>query len=126
MIIDTSDLPIVTRDVKNHHTLLRLLIERLTNTVTHNVPTTGFEITISDGITSLVLEPVGTLATGTINMPANPFNGQTVSISSTQIVISLTLAGNGATIVGNTTALAVNTAVEYKYIEATDKWYKQK
>lgn len=94
--------------------------------VVTNSPLTGATIAATTSLNdvTLVLTPAGTIATLTVTMPATPFNGQRFLITSTQIVTALTLAGG--TIVGATTALAVNTAVEYVYVLATTSWYKIK
>jgi len=63
-------------------------------------PSTGFTITIADRDTILVLNPAGTLATGTINMPASPLNGQIIHVTTTQTVTALTVSGNGNSISG--------------------------
>src|SRR5205823_1393392 len=70
------------------------------------VPTTGFSITIGAGVSTLLLNPAGTLATGSITMPAVPVDGQIVRLATTQTVTALTLAANtGHTISGNVTTL---------------------
>ena len=56
------------------------------------VPVTGFNITMQTNI--LVLNPAGTLATGTVNLPLNPVDGAFAEISSTQVITSLTVAAN--------------------------------
>lgn len=96
------------------------------DTVVTASPLTGATIaaTTSTHDVTTVLTPAGTIATLTVTMPASPFNGQRFLLTSTQIVTALTLAGG--TIVGATTALAVNTAVEYVYVLATTSWYKIK
>lgn len=65
-------------------------------------PTTGFSITIADGVQRLVLNPAGTLATGTVVMPATPINGQLIFISSSETITALTLSANaGQTMFAN-------------------------
>src|SRR5665213_117455 len=48
------------------------------------VPITGFSITIATGVNQLILNPAGTLATGTVTMPLIALDGQTVKISTEQ------------------------------------------
>ena len=40
--------------------------------INYQVPTTGFTITLGNNDCNLILEPAGTLATGTVTMPATP------------------------------------------------------
>lgn len=78
------------------------------------VPLTGF--TISPVTNKLVLNPAGTLATGTVNLPLNPLDGQTLRVVSTQTQTAITFVANtGDSIVGAISALVANTPVEYSY-----------
>jgi hypothetical protein len=93
----------------------------------YNVPVSGFNITIGNNVNGLLLDPAGTLATGTITMPGNPRDGRIVKISSTQIVNTLTLSPNsgqsfsaGSAI----TSLAVNSPVSYIYRNSSNTWYR--
>lgn len=88
------------------------------------VPLTGFTITINDGVTRLVLNPAGTLATGAVNLPSNPVNGQLVEVSSTQTQTALTVAAaSGHTIVG--AAVTALTAVDrVAWVYSDTKWYR--
>jgi len=94
-------------------------------TYTYNVPVTGFSITIGAAIQYLILEPAGTLATGTITMPASPTDGYRVGIASTKIVTTLTLTPNtGQTIPNSPTALAAGVGVTFLYRSANATWYR--
>lgn len=88
-------------------------------------PTTGFTITIADGIKSLVLDPAGTLATGTINLPANPVDGQEMEISCSQIITALTVAAAGKTLKSPPTALALGGGFGYRYRASNTSWYRR-
>ena len=79
------------------------------------VPLTGFNIQMQTGI--LVLNPAGTLATGTVVLPQNPPDGAVAEISSTQTQTALTVsAGSGDSIAGAAvTALVAVTRVKYRY-----------
>lgn len=97
----------------------------LAQTYSYQTPATGFTITIGAGIAYLVLDPAGTLATGTITMPAAPSDGDVVHISSTQIITSLTISGNsGQTIADTVTSLALGGAVGFLYRTANTTWYR--
>jgi hypothetical protein len=90
----------------------------------YQTPTTGFSYTFAAGINVLVMQPAGTLATGTITMPASPADGMTITFSSTQIITALTLNGNtGQTVVSGTTKLAANQAATYVYRLSNTSWY---
>lgn len=87
-------------------------------------PTTGFTITIGNNAGSLILDPAGTLSTGTINMPATPIDGQIVRVCSTQTVTTLTVGGNGHTIKNAPTTIAAGTGFAYQYDNSNTTWYK--
>jgi hypothetical protein len=88
----------------------------------YQVPTTGFSYTFGT-YNVLILNPAGTLATGTITMPANPVDGMTVTFSSTQEITSLTLAGNGATINNTISGLVPGQSMSYIYRSASTSWF---
>lgn len=89
----------------------------------YQVLTTGFSYTFAAGTTVLVINPAGTLATGTITFPAAPVDGMTVTFSSTQQITALTLAGNGKTIVSAATILPANQSTTYVYRLSNTSWY---
>lgn len=89
------------------------------------VPIAGFSITVGDNIKDLILDPAGTLASGTVTMPATPFDGQEVTVSSTQIVTSLTVSANaGQSIKNAPTTIAAGGQFTYKYVESNTTWYR--
>jgi len=92
----------------------------------YQVLTTGFSYTFATGITTLLIEPAGTLATGTITMPASPADGMVVTFSSTQQITALTVAANtGQTIGGTQVALmAANSAMSFVYRLSSLTWYR--
>jgi hypothetical protein len=78
------------------------------------VPLTAF--VLSPQTNKLVLNPAGTLATGTVLLPLNPADGQTLRVVSSQTQTAITFTANtGDLIVGAITALVANTPVEYSY-----------
>jgi hypothetical protein len=92
---------------------------------TYNVPVTGFDLTINNNVRELILNPAGTLATGTITMPGSPQNGRKVRIMSSQEVTALTLSPNtGQTILGAITIIPANGFVEYSYRKSIDTWFR--
>ena len=94
------------------------------------VPGTGFNITVPTPVAEqqwMLLQPAGTLASGTITLPLNTGvpDGTEVLITTTQDITSLTLALNGATaIYGGVTSLAAGTATELRFYQATNSWYQ--
>jgi hypothetical protein len=75
----------------------------------------------------MLLQPAGTLATGTITLPLNTGvpDGTTVLITTTQEITSLTIALNGASaIFGGVTFLGAGTATAIRFYQATNSWYQ--
>lgn len=88
-------------------------------------PTTGFSITIANNISTLILDPAGTLATGTITMPATPIDGQNVRFTTSQIITALTVSANsGQSIVGAPTTLALGQGAAFIYVLSNTTWYR--
>ena len=91
----------------------------------YQTPTTGFSYTIIANAQGVILNPAGTLATGTVTMPASPSDGMTVTISTTQTITTLTLSGNtGQTVSNAVTTLSIGTAVSYYYRLSNTTWYR--
>ena len=92
----------------------------------YQVMTTGFSYTFASGITNLIMNPAGTLATGTITMPALPVDGMTITFSSTQTITALTVNGNsGQTVVGAPTTLTAGAVVVLVYRLSATTWITQ-
>jgi hypothetical protein len=90
----------------------------------YQTSTTGFSYTFAAGTQVLVMNPAGTLATGTITMPASPSDGMTITFSSSQQISALTLNGNtGQSVVSAVTFLPAKTGVSYVYRSANTSWY---
>lgn len=85
------------------------------------VPTNGFTITIASH--STILNPAGTLATGTIEMPAAPTDSQVCRFSSTEEVTALTVSGNGNTILAAPTTILAGEAFEFIFNAGDTTWY---
>ena len=91
----------------------------------YQVLTTGFTYTFAAGTQVLVMNPAGTLATGTITMPASPADGMTIRFSSSQIITALTVSANtGQSIVSAVTTLAAGGGAAYIYRLANTTWYR--
>ena len=93
------------------------------------VPGSGFNITVPTPVSQqqwMLLQPAGTLASGTITLPLNTGvpDGTTVLITSTQEITSLTIALNGASaIYGAVTSLGAGCAAVYRFYQPTNSWY---
>jgi hypothetical protein len=94
------------------------------------VPGSGFNITVPTPVSEqqwMLLQPAGTLATGTITLPLNTGvpDGTTVLITTTQEITSLTIALNGASaIYGAVTSLAAGAATAIRFYQPTNSWYQ--
>lgn len=88
----------------------------------------GFSVSITDSSadTHLILTPTGTLAAGTIVLPAltNAVDRQQVLINTTQAITTLTISANGASaITGAPTTLGANDTFLLQYDAPTSTWY---
>jgi len=89
----------------------------------YQTPTTGFSYTFT-AYNALVINPAGTLATGTITMPAAPLDGMTITFTSTQAITALTVSANaGQTINSAVTSLAASQSASYIYRAASTAWF---
>lgn len=90
------------------------------------VLTTGFSYTFASGTTTLIAAPAGTLATGTITMPVSPADGMVITITTTQEITALTIAGNTGQSIGGTQVaqMPANSAMSFVYRQANTTWYR--
>jgi hypothetical protein len=90
------------------------------------VLTTGFSYTFASGITTLIAAPAGTLAAGTITMPGSPADGMVITITTTQEITALTIAGNSGQSIGGTqvSLMAANSAMSFVYRQSNTTWYR--
>lgn len=94
------------------------------------VPSTGFNIAVPTPVSQqqwIILQPAGTLATGTVTLPLNTgvADGTTIFITTTQQITALTIAANGATAVyGAVTSLPAGTSTVLRFYAATNSWYQ--
>ena len=68
--------------------------------LTYQTPTTGFNYTAVGSDLDIILDPAGTLASGTVTMYATPTDNQKIHILSSTQITSFSLNGNGKTIKG--------------------------
>lgn len=94
--------------------------------VSYQVPLTGFSITVGAGILTLNIEPAGTLAAGTVVMPAAPYDNQQLTVMSTQTITALTVSANaGQSIQAAPTTIAAHSSFKYRYKASNTTWYRE-
>jgi hypothetical protein len=121
---DTRRLPL--------NTLLQFFTDNFTSPVlvpNLYAPLAGFSLDVPQPAASqwMILQPVSTLASGTITLPLNTTtpDGTEVLITSTQIITTLTIGPNGAAnVFGAPTTLAANGFARLRYVAATNSWYR--
>lgn len=94
--------------------------------VDYNAPLTGASIVPSDQSAGFIIDPAGTIAALTVTMPANPLDGQTFFLASTQTVSTLTQnAAAGQTLNGALTTISATrtTGGTWAYHAANKTWY---
>jgi hypothetical protein len=93
-------------------------------------PATGFNIAVPTPVAQqqwMLIQPASTLAAGTITLPLNTQtpDGTQVTVTSTQIITSFTLALNGASnAFGAPTTMAANAFFTVRFYQATNSWYR--
>lgn len=95
----------------------------LPNVIQYATPILADTVAISDSVNTLILEPAGTIAAATVNMPTtNLYDGKKITLACTQIITTLTFGGG--TIVNGISAFAAGGVADYTYRAANGKWYK--
>ena len=90
-----------------------------------NEPITGFSLAVTTGTQVVILKPAGTIATGTLTLPANPLDGDRVRFSTTNTITAFTLAPSAGQSVANAiTTIAANGFAEYIYRVTDTTWYR--
>ena len=90
--------------------------------------TNAFNILITNNSDNawLILKPIVSFSSGTITLPAvaNVVDNQQVLVNNYQYVLSsLTVAGNGASVIGEPSALSAYQSFTLKYSSADNTWY---
>ena len=88
--------------------------------------TTGFSYTFASGTTTLIINPAGTLATGTITMPATPADGMVITFMTTQEITAITINANTGQSIGGTQVaqLPANSSMSFVYRQSNTTWYR--
>jgi hypothetical protein len=90
------------------------------------VPTTGFTAAPAAGITYLILNPAGTLATGAVTFPPGPADNQPFQVATTQAITALTAnTSDGSTISGAPTGMAASTSFKYRFVAPLAEWIRE-
>ena len=93
-------------------------------------PGTGFNVAVPTPVSEqqwMVIQPAGTLATGTITLPLNTQtpDGTEVLVTTTQQITAFTLALNGAANgYGAPSTLAAQDFFRMRFYQATNSWYR--
>lgn len=89
---------------------------------------TGFSVQVNNDADSvwLVLTPTAGFAAGTLVLPAvaNCVDRQEILVNCTQVVTTLTVSGNGATVTGAPTALTANGFFRLRFDAIISTWYR--
>jgi hypothetical protein len=85
---------------------------------------TGFSVAITASSTWLILTPLAGYAAGTLVLPASPVHCSEFLVNTTQAVTTLTVSGNGKTVVGAPTTLAANAFFRLRYNSLNSTWFR--
>lgn len=87
----------------------------------------GFDMTIPDEIDVIFLDPEGTICNGTIRMPANPINKQTIEILTSEKISTINVfANSGQTLVPNPPSIMLaGSGFSYRFNTAAGKWFRR-
>jgi len=89
-------------------------------------PSTDFNITANVNVSRVIFNPAGTLAKGTLTLPAGNVEAKIVTVSSTQTITAFKVnPSTGTTLVPSANVtLTSGTSVSYFYHASETKWYK--
>jgi hypothetical protein len=89
-------------------------------------PATGFAIAAAKGVMQLVLNPAGTLATGTLTLPPNPGDNQPFTAMTSQTITALTVnTSDGTSIAAPPTTLSNTSAIKLRFQAAANTWFRE-
>jgi hypothetical protein len=89
----------------------------------YSQPVTGGTVTLSATAYHTIIDPAGTLATLTVNMPASPVDGQVVDFRFSQVITALTIGGNGNSVAGAPTTAALGQTFTAIFKASNTTWY---
>jgi len=89
------------------------------------VPVTTDVVTPPAGTEFATINPAGTIAAMTLNMPASPYDGQPFEVAFDQVITALTMAAPAsATLKGALTAATAKGFAKWRYSKADTTWYR--
>lgn len=89
-------------------------------------PLTGATVAMAVGATRLLINPAGTLAALTVDLPTSPIDGQVAEIMTSQQLTALTIAStDGSTVngVSGGYSMSANTGASWVYRAANTTWF---
>jgi hypothetical protein len=87
----------------------------------------GGSLQVPPNLDDFTLLPSGTLATLTIALPADPMDGQSFVLSTTQTITALTLSGGVNAIPNPVTTMTAGQSIEYKFIaQGANIWVRKR
>lgn len=90
----------------------------------YTVPITAFTLTFGNSQVWYLINPSGTLATGTFTTAPNPGDGQRECVRSTQTQTAVTITANtGQTMNSAITAMTANTSYCWTYVASLATWF---
>jgi hypothetical protein len=85
---------------------------------------TGFSVTLQEGSTWLILSPTGSFANGTLVLPSDPQDNDSITVSCTQNLTVLAIT-SAKTVTNAPTAFAAATRFfTIRFDAVTDAWYR--
>jgi hypothetical protein len=93
-------------------------------------PGTGFNVSVPTPVSQqqwMLIQPAGTLATGTVTLPLNTQtpDGTEILITTTQQITAFTLGLNGASAAyGDPATLAAEDFFRVRFYQPTNSWYR--
>lgn len=87
--------------------------------------TNGFNLDLLDTTQILVLNPAGTLATGAIDIPGAPTDGQVIEVSTTQTVTAFTVAASTTIRGGGLLTITPLIGLSWRYIASIATWVRR-
>lgn len=89
------------------------------------VSSTTSPIELSEGISDNFIDQGSTQSTFTFILPLYPIDGQIVTLTFNNAVTTLTINGNGRTILGTTpTSASVGSRYSFKYYKKINSWFR--
>lgn len=92
--------------------------------VQYTTATSGTVTCQDTGQDVLIIHDAGATVTLTIAMPATPYNGQCITLSSTGGITTLSLTTGVGSLTNAITTMATGGTASYTYYTAQTKWYK--